>query len=160
MAEDDEADPARGESVTDRAETGSDDQTELFIVGGEKTRANLYPKGLPTELVAEMTKHEVPLRDGLYDPQKTYRFAVTCQVGRYTEDPVREKQADNSTKIVSTKVRQKIKPVFMEEMGWGEEALERSFRQLLAIDATRAGACLDKLQAEFTEYMRTGERAA
>lgn len=160
MIDDDEIPFGEGESVTERAENGGEQQVEMFVVGEQKTMGNLYPKGLPKELKAVMTNHDIAVREGLFDPNKTYRFAVTCQPGETKETPVRELQPDGSTKIVSTKVTQKMKPVFLESMGWGEEAMQRSFRQLLAIDGQRAGKCLDGLTEEFSEWMRSGERAA
>jgi hypothetical protein len=162
MADETPSGKENGRSVSDRAENG--EQAEMFpsgVVDGDKrTPGNVIKTGLKTELEAEMTAHRVDLRNGLLDVDKLVRYAVTMRPGKITQVPHREKQPDGSDKTTSWTVVQKLKPVYMEALGMGEEAMTVAFRQLLAIDATRAGKCLDELQSEFTEYMRSGERAA
>jgi hypothetical protein len=149
-------------SIQDRAANGEQEELfpEGFIEGDKKTLANVMKRGLPVELVATMMQGEVPMRDGIPDPEKLGRLAVTVEPSNAKLSYVREKQPDGQRKIVGYKIAAQLRPVFVENLGMGEDAMTKSFEQLLAIDAQRAGKHLDALQETFSEYMRTGQRPA
>lgn len=164
MADPTENDGANGgESIADRAASG-EGQTELFpegvLDGDKRTLANVMRRGLPVELVAKMSTAEIPLRDGLPDPDKLGRLAVTVEPTDARLKYVRELQPDGQRKVVGYKIVANVRPVYTENLGMGEEAVEKSFEQMLGIDAQRAGKVLDVLTERFNKYMRDGERAA
>jgi hypothetical protein len=143
----------------DRAEE-EDDQQVIFpagVVDGDKrTLGNLIRSNQKNELEAEMTKHRVDLRNGLLDPDKLYRYAVTCRPGKVTEVPHREKQPDGEMKTTSWTTVQVLAPVYLEPLGMGADALIQLFEKQLTANAQEAGKALDAMTQKFTAYQQTG----
>jgi hypothetical protein len=141
-------------SIGERAENGGEQETlfpEGVLDGDKRTLANLLKKGLPVEVVCVMTAMEVPLRDGLPDPDKLARYAITVEHRGARVKYKREKQPDGSRKIVGYTLVAETRPVYAETLGMGEDAMERSYEQLLAVDPVRAGATLDRLKNHFVK---------
>lgn len=151
-------------SISDRAANGEGEQEQLFpegvLDGDKKTLANIMKKNLPVEVVCVMTQMEVPLRDGLPDPDKQARFAITVEPSGSNLKYVRERQPDGTRKVVGYKIVANVRPVFAEPLGMEEEAMTRSFEQLMGIDPKRAGKQLDALKDRFVEMMRSNIKAA
>lgn len=146
--------------MIEEAEETENVQEEMFPVGvlkGDRlSLANLHRPGLPVELAVKLKAGEVPLRDGLVDPNKQVRVAVTCEASEYRQRPVREER-NGQMQIVGWKYICDLKPIYSEPLGDNRNAVLLAFEQLLAADAQAAGVMLDDLQERFTEYMRTGQ---
>lgn len=146
-----------GPSVTERrGGEGDEQQGDLFpmgiLDGDQKTLATLFKKGLPTTVTVSMGTAEVPMRDGLPDPDRLARLAVTCEVANYVPIPQREER-QGERKIVGLKVRANLRPVHVEQLRSGEDEVQGAYALLLSEDPNAAATLLDRLSAMTAEAL-------
>jgi hypothetical protein len=144
-----------GESISERAANGGDEQDELFplgsIEGGTKTLKTLIPAGSEVRSTVSMKSAEVPASGGIFDPGFEGKLLVTVVLGKVETVPLREEG-----RVVRWKVRQVVEAVHVERVqAGGAGAIEASFGDLLAEDAKAAGKLLDKLKARAGNALAT-----
>jgi len=142
-------------SIADRARHGDggpevdEPQAEMFpagvLDGDAKTLKTLIRSGLPVETTIAMRSAEVPNRGGLLDPERSGKVLVTFEPDKYDVVPVREGEPGNK-RIASWKVRQMIRPTYVEGVDAATGDIEAAFEVLLDGDPNAAGALLDRLQ--------------
>jgi hypothetical protein len=129
-----------------------DPQTELFpdgsVEGDGYSLRSVGKAGEPVELITvAMSGGEVPMPkgSGLLDPHKEGMLLVTYE----PKDgglPVPTREGDRGEKkIVGWKVRQTVRPIYIERVKGEEGVIEGHFAALLEAEPGRAGALLDRL---------------
>ncbi len=118
---DGEADNVRelkpGRSIEDRAGDGDHEvpEEELFptgsLEGDSKTLATLLRRNLPIETTVSLRAAEVPLREGLPDPERAKRLNVTAQFEKVEVVLIREEG-----QIVGAKARVIFRPTYVEAL--------------------------------------------
>lgn len=153
-------DEARAEQATiaERAAAGEadEDTPELFpsgVLDGDKiTPQNILKKAKDgVQLVARLSAHELPLRQGLFDPNKQGRAIVHFLPGKKTDEPVRGGAGDD---VTQWKIVQKLDVYFAEPAGDEAALITKEFQALLELDASKAATLLDELRALAGEELR------
>lgn len=104
-----------GGSIAERgADGGGEPEEEMFPLGTlagdpRATLRTLIRSGLPVETTASLMSAEVPLRDGLLDPNEDGRVVVSFEAAKFEVVP---KKKDD--KIVGWKIRQVLRPTYVE----------------------------------------------
>lgn len=149
-----------GDSIREMAESETEaaEQADLFprgqLAGDGLALRDFFPTNLRYELTASMRSAEVPLSGGLLDPAKEGIAIVTYELERPEPVPIRE--GDRGAKeIVGWKVRQVLRPVYVEPARGEAGVIEGNFAALLAADETAAGALLDRLKERAGEKLAT-----
>lgn len=144
-----------GASIREMAEREATDaeQVEMFpmgtLEGDGVNHKNLMRANEPVEFTIAMTGGEVPSSSGgMMDPRKESMLLVTVE----PEDgglPVPRREGDRITgkTVKGWKVRQKVRPIFIERVEGQEGVIEANFQAFLEADAQRAAALLDRLAA-------------
>ena len=135
-------------SIEDRAEDEGAPE-ELFplgsLQGDELTPQKLIKRGLPVEVTVAMGTAEVPVQGGgLLDPDRAGRVLVSYEFAKNVEVPQRE-----DGRIVGWKVRQMLRPTYVQQAKDEGALIREEFAHLLALDQKAAGALLDDLGAAF-----------
>jgi hypothetical protein len=94
------------------------EQEELFPVGSlegdpKVTLKNIIKAHHRVEYTASLMSAEVPLREGLLDPDDEGRVLVTYEVASLVPVPIREDKG-GTKKIVGYKIRQQLRPIYVE----------------------------------------------
>jgi hypothetical protein len=147
------------------AEGDPDALLEMFptgsLEGDRRTLGNIVRPSHRVELNAIMSNGKAHLRDGLPDPEKLIRYAVTCKFAGFagsTPAPIWERQPDGNEKIVGWRIDVRLAPTYIEQLGQGESAVTVEFDRLLAADPPSAGRLLEILTSKFSDWSRSGER--
>jgi hypothetical protein len=153
---DDPMEGQNGRSIEERAGDG-DGQMEAFPMGAvdgdaKVTLRTLIRGGEPVSFTVSMRSAEVPLRGGLVDPRKTVRLLVTCEAfdGGL---PVPQRE---DGKVVSWKVRQSLRPTYVEPVGPTDgDLLVHYHRELLASSPSEAAVVAERIAAQTAEALQT-----
>lgn len=139
----------KGQSIREMAEQDADDaQEEIFprgqLEGDDKSIRDFFQPHHRIELTASLMAAEVPASGGLVDPEKEGMALVTYELSKPIPVPIREGNAGEK-ELVGWKIRQQLRPVYVEAVRGEEGAIEANFAALLAAEPNRAGALLDRL---------------
>lgn len=144
-------------SISERAENGEGadaDSDELFplgeIEGGAKTIKNFIRQGADVKSTVSLAAAEVAAKSGLFDPEVEGKLIVTFEPGAVQIIPLKAEG-----KVQSYKVRQTLKPAFIERVDASTADIEASFELLLDGDASEAGKLLDKLKRRAQKVLAT-----
>lgn len=154
----DEDERANGASVRERAENGEHLETpteeELFplgsLAGDSLTPQSYVKRGLPVELTVSMRSAEIPNRGGLLKPDAYGRCIVTYLPGEKDDVPVR---GDDGVKIKGYKIRQHVRPTFVQDANDVPALLRREFEALLAEDPQTAAHTLEHMRDAAAEVL-------
>lgn len=129
------------------AEEGmADNLEELFPDGfmdGEAwTLGNIHKSGVPVEATVSLSRAEIPIRDGLPDPNKFRRVIVSTGGGKIEAIPTFE-EGD----IVSWKIRAHLKVTHIQQMGDPESVVAAEFEKLALANPKRAAEVAEQLVA-------------
>lgn len=147
--------PDDGESIADRAEAivggaAMDLDAEMFPLGvleGDPWNLDMVRKSKkPVEVTVALSRAEVPMRDGLPDPNKSGRVAASHETAKYEVVPVKEEQPDGEKILVSWKIRVNLRVTYVEQMGDTESVVKREFERLTSEDVQRAAEVADELR--------------
>lgn len=152
----------RDDSIEGRAANGENGggefEPELFptgsIDGDAKTIKTLIRAGMPVKTTASLMSAEVPTRGGLLDPERNGHLLVAFEVAKY--EPIVEREGEpGAKKVVGWKIRQHLRPVYVETIDGGAGEIEASFAALLDGDPKGAAALVDRLQGRVAEVLQT-----
>lgn len=144
--------------MTDEPQTTEPDEavddTELFPMGslsGDQTTAqSLVRRGSAVEVTASLRKAEVPMVDGLLNPDKAGRVLVS-----FTPGPVHYVPQRDEGKVTGWKLRQELWPTFVQHANDEEAVIVAEFQNLLQLDAQAAGRLIDTLSGMASEVLAT-----
>jgi hypothetical protein len=145
--------PMDGRSIEERA-ADQDGQMEAFPMGAVDGDAkvslrSLVKVGESVEFTAAMRSAEVPLRGGLIDPRKGGRLLVSYEGAKVEVVPKRE-----DGQVAGWKVRQSLRPTFVEPVGQTDaDLIEHYFRELIAASPSEGGALADRIAAVAAEQL-------
>jgi hypothetical protein len=121
-----------GEGISDRARIdeekrqqaaaageADEDAGELFPLGTlegdpKVTLKSLIKPGHSVEYTSSMMSAEVPLTEGLLDPNEQHRALVMLEFAGVTPVPIRKTDATGTKKIVGWKIRQQFRVVHVQ----------------------------------------------
>lgn len=145
--------PDDPQSIREMADADAEQQTEaeMFPIGSlegdEAKLETMIRPGEPVKITVSMNgTPEVPMpRGGLLDVRKEHLLLVTCEVE--SPIPVPEREGDRTTgkKIVGWKIRQKLRPIYVERVHGEAGAIESAFVDLLRGDEAAAAALLERM---------------
>jgi hypothetical protein len=111
-----------GRSVAQRAgeEPEEEDQGEMFPLGSldgdpKRTLKNLVRANIPIEYTCSLMSAEVPMLGGLQDLESSGEVLVSWEPSKVEIVPKRD--ADNPDRVKSAKVRQKLRPTYVQSAG-------------------------------------------
>lgn len=141
------------------AEAAKDEQAEMFPRGSIEGDSNLGPRDLfqpnhRIELTASLMSAEVPMTGGLVSPTAEGLLLVTYELQEPIPVPIREGDRGNK-QLVGWKIRQKLRPIYVEGVKGEEGVILSKFTALLAADPDRAGALLDSLNNRASKALAT-----
>lgn len=147
-------DEVNGSTLDERASNGegTEAEEELFplgsIDGDDKTLQTLFRKNLPTKVTTSIRAGEVGTpRGGLLDPERAGMLLVSYEYDHPEIVPEYEGEA-GSRKVKALKIRQVVRPYFIEQVRAGEAGvIEAQFAELMKADVGAAGKLLDALNA-------------
>jgi hypothetical protein len=144
-------DPMGDRSIEGRAANGEgDDAPELFPLGSLEgdgvTLKTIVKPSEKVETTVAMMSAEVPSSGGLLDPRREGMLLVTYELAQAPLVPKREGDRARGKQIVGWKIRQQVRPIFVEQVSGEAGALEANFAALLAEDPAKAGALLDRMR--------------
>lgn len=140
-------------SIADRAELAAADEEmetlfpEGFIDGEPWNLAQIHKSRVPVEATVSLSRAEIPLRDGLPDPNKIRRVAVSTCGGKFEAIPTFEEQPDGRSEIVSWKIRATLRATYVEQMGTPEQVVLQEFEKLTLDSPQRAAEIANELVA-------------
>lgn len=141
------------------AEAAKGEQAEMFPRGSIVGDSNLGPRDLfqpnhRIELTASLMSAEVPMTGGLLSPTEEGLLLVTYELEKPIPVPIRE--GDRGAKeLVGWKIRQQLRPVYVEGVKGEEGVILSKFAALLQADPDRAGALLDSLNNRAAKALAT-----
>jgi hypothetical protein len=146
-------------SIEGRAANGEAEQEapELFpagsLKGDGKSLKTLIKPGQAVKSTVSMMSAEVPISGGgLLDPDREGMVLVTYELAKL--EPVPEREGDRGDrKIVGWKVRQVVRPVYVEPVSGEAGTIEAAFAALVDASAKDAGALLDRLHARMSDAL-------
>lgn len=143
-------------TVAEQAADGGE-QGEMFpegiLAGDKKTLRSLIKPGQAVETTVALSRAEVPLRDGLPDPDKPVRVLVTARFHKC--EPIAKREGD-AEKVSSWKLRVHLKSAHCESVAaTDDELIRQRFAVLLEQSPTAAGELLDQLRAAASEALVT-----
>lgn len=134
----------------------ADEQLEAFpngsVEGDAKiTLRTLVKPGDSTSYTVSMRSAEVGLRGGLVDPRTTTRLLVTCEVAKVEEVAEREEG-----RVVGWKIRQTLRPTYVEPVGQMDgDLLVHYFRELAAASPQEGARVADQVKELAAEFLAT-----
>jgi hypothetical protein len=135
-------------------EEGQEATAELFehgsLQGEGVTPQSRVPKGANPMLRAVMGQAEVPLRDGLRNPNRIGRALVTFRV-RGDKTVYLHDDSDDPTKITGHKIVQQLDALYVDSADDSAALVRREFADLLGADASAAGDLLRELSQQAAE---------
>lgn len=138
-----------GKTIREMSEEDAGDE-ELFPLGSldgdEATLGQLIKKNHTVEITASMGTAEVPMRGGLLDPNENHMLLVKIEPGKIDTVPQRDGDPVNGKTITGWKLRQNLRPTYVERLRPDVAAMEASFAALLLADETAAASLLDRMQ--------------
>jgi hypothetical protein len=135
----------------DGADEEGTEQGEMFpngtLEGEGKSLKTLHKPGQAIELTVALSRAEVPLRNGLPDPDRPMRALVTGVFQKATTLAKRE-DAGNPMKVTGWKLAAAMRVEYVEAVPAEDSGLiEQRFRAMLEVDPAGAGRLLEQLQA-------------
>jgi len=132
-------------------------QGEMFEMGsleGEgKTLKTLIKAGQGVETTVALSRAEVPLRNGLPDPDKPIRALVTG-VFQSAKELAKREDAGNPMKVTGWKLAVGLRADYVEAVPSTDEGLiTQRFRAMLEVEPAAAGRLLEQLQALASEAL-------
>lgn len=107
------------------------------------------------EVTVSMSSAEVPSpQGGLIDPTKEGLALVTYELAKPELIPIRSGERGDR-KLEGWKVRQVVRPIYVEGVKGEEGVIQAKFEALLMAAPERAGALLDVLQAKAAKSLAT-----
>jgi hypothetical protein len=150
-----------GRSVEDRVDDGLEELFERGVLDGDnRTLSNLIRRNQPVEVVASFSMKDVPIREGLLDPEEPGRVLLTYRPKDYKLKPKRERQADGSMNVIGWQLAHSTEGLFAEPAPVSTDLLLREFERLLGMDGQEAMRAADQITERATKWMRDGERSA
>lgn len=140
-----------------QAKTGDgDDPGELFPIGtlpgDDLTLRELIKPHHKVEVTASLMAAEVPMTGGLVDPEREGMALVTYELAKPLLIPQREGDRDDK-KLVGWKVRQQLRPVYVEGVRGEAGVIEAQFAALLKADQQQAAALADRIRARLQDAL-------
>jgi hypothetical protein len=143
------------QSIREMAEAdgAAADATELFPMGSldgdEGSLDTMIQPGESVQYTVSMNAtSEVPApRGGMLDIRKEHLLLVTCEVAHPIPVPVREGDRATGKTITGWKIRQQLRPIYVERVKGEAGAIEAAFADLLRADEDGAAALLDRMRA-------------
>jgi hypothetical protein len=131
-------------SIEDREH---EEPIELFpdgsLEGDAVTAQTLVRKGMTTEVTVSLGRAEVPTKAGLLNPDKGGRVFVSYVPGKVEHVPDR----DDDGKVVGWKLRQHLRPTYVQDANDDVNVAREAFGQVMALDAQKAAELHSELGA-------------
>jgi hypothetical protein len=133
------------------------EQGEMFpngtLEGEGKTLKTLVKPGQAVETTISIGKAEVPLRNGMPDPDKPMRALVTG-IFQSCKPTARREDAGNPVKVTGWKLAVHLRADFVEAVPFDDAGLiAQRFRAMLEVEPSAAGRLLEQLQALASEAL-------
>lgn len=148
-------------SITGRAANGEGDEPEIelfpqgSVQGDGKSLKSLIKPGHSVQPTVSLMSAEVPISTGgLLDPEREGMLLVTYELAKLEPVPVREGDRGDR-KIVGWKIRQQLRPVYIEPVQGEAGTIEAAFAALADASPKDAGALLDRLHTRMSDVLAT-----
>jgi hypothetical protein len=133
------------------------EQAEMFpngtLEGEGKTLKTLVKPGQDVQTTVALSRAEVPLRNGLPDPDKPVRALVTG-IFQSVKPTAKREDAGNAMKVTGWKIAVSLRADYVEAVPATDEGLiTQRFRAMLEVDPAGAGRLLEQLQGLTSESL-------
>lgn len=149
-------------TMAEMAAEDEDGQMEAFPLGAVDgdgvALKSLIKAGHSVSTTVSLMTAEVPAPKGsLLNPDKEGMLLVTYEVAGYEPVPQREGDRHSGKNIRGWKIRQKLRPIYVERVEGNGAEIQANFALLQDADETAAGALLDTLKEMYAAKLAGGK---